>query len=269
MGGEQVARERVAVRDVQLSAFPDMAPDKPVGAIPASVQTGTNADLIAKVAPLYLTGSVLDVTYGEGKWWDRFTPDPFTFHDLVKVDGVDFRALPEDDRSATTVVFDPPYIISGGESATMPEFQNAYGVGGHNLQMTNSEGGNASLHDLIRGGVAECCRVADTWLLVKCMEFAQGGGVNNAFGSDFHDMPFAVTTWALGGGFIKHDTIVHHAGSGPGGHNIWTPTRCRRHHSYLLVFRRGTPAEINRVRLSLLAAAGSAAGLLESVGASS
>jgi hypothetical protein len=246
---------------VQLSAFPDIAPDKPVGPIPASVQTGTNADLIAKIAPLYLTGSVLDVTYGEGKWWDRFTPDPFTYHDLAKVPehpdgtGVDFRALPEADRSVDAVVFDPPYIISGGESATMPEFQNAYGVGGHNLQMTNSQGGNVALHDLIGGGVAECARVARTWLLVKCMEFAQGGGVNNAYGSDFHDVPYAVSTWALGAGFIKHDVIVHNAGSGPGGHNIWTPTRCRRHHSYLLVFRRGTSAEVARVRSSLLAAA--------------
>lgn len=227
-----------ATRDVQLSAFPEIQADKPVGSIVASVQTGTNADLIAKVAPLYLTGSVLDVTYGEGKWWDRFTPDPFTYHDLHKVDGVDFRALPHEDRSFDAVCFDPPYIISGGQSATMPGFQDAYGVGGHNLQMTNSEGGNKALHDLMQRGLRECIRVSRCWVLVKCMEFAQGGGVNNAFGSDFHDIPYGMTKWAIEGGCIKHDQIVHHAGSGPGGHNIWTPVRARRHHSYLIVFRR-------------------------------
>lgn len=232
---------RTTLRDVQLSAFPEIAPDKPVGPIPASVQGGTNADLMFEIAPLYLTGSVLDVTYGEGKWWDRFTPHPFTFHDLHKVDGVDFRALPEADQSIDTVCFDPPYIISGGKSAAMPEFQDAYGIGGHNLQMTNSEGGNVQLHDLIHGGIDECARVARTWLLVKCMEFAQGGGVNNAFGSDFHDIPYGVTKWALEAGFIKHDQIVHHAGSGPGGHNIWDVKRARRHHSYLIVFRRKGP----------------------------
>ena len=102
-------------RDMQLSLVEGM--ERPVGPLPLSVQTGTNADLIAKVAPLYLTGSVLDVTYGEGKWWDRFTPDPFTFHDLHKVDGVDFTALPEADRSVDTVCFDPPYTISGGKAS--------------------------------------------------------------------------------------------------------------------------------------------------------
>lgn len=223
-------------RDVQLSAFPDISPDRPVGPLPASVQTGTNADLMARLAPLYLAGSVLDVTYGEGKWWDRFTPTPFAFHDLHKVDGVDFRALPEADSSVDTVCFDPPYVISGGQSERMPEFQDAYGIGGHNLQMTNSEGGNVLLHDLIRGGLEECIRVSRRWVLVKCMEFAQGAGVNNAFGSDFHDIPYAVTKWALEAGCWKHDQIVHHAGSGPGGHNIWTTKRARRHHSYLIIF---------------------------------
>jgi len=223
---------------VQLSAFPEIQADKPVGAILGSVFTGTNADLMKAVAPLYLTGSVLDVTYGEGKWWDRFTPDPFTFHDLHKVDGVDFRQLPEADSSIDTVCFDPPYVISGGKGDE--DFQGRYGIGGHRLKMTNSGGGNAALHDLIRGGLAESMRVARRFVLVKCMEFAQGGGVHNDYGTDFHDMPFAVASWAVAGGWIKHDTIVHHTGAGPGGHNIREPSRARRHHSYLLVFRPDT-----------------------------
>ena len=234
-----------ATRDVQLSAFPEIQMDKPVGKIIGSVFTGTNADLIRAVAPMYLAGSVLDVTYGEGNWWTRYTPEPFTFHDLHKVDGVDFRALPEPDSSVDTVCFDPPYVISGGESEHRPEFQNAYGIGGHNLKMTNSEGGNAALHALIRGGLVESMRVARRFVLVKCMEFAQGGGVHNDFGTDFHDIPFAVTTWALEAGWVKHDTIVHHTGTGPGGHNIFEPVRARRHHSYLLVFR-PNPKAANR-----------------------
>lgn len=250
---------------MQLSAFPDIAPNKPVGPLPASVQTGTNADLILSVAPIYLTGSVLDVTYGEGKWWDRFTPDPFTYHDLIKVPehedgtGVDFRNLPHADRSFDTVCFDPPYIISGGQSATMPEFQDAYGVGGHNLQMTDSEGGNVALHNLIRGGLLEAIRVSRRFVLVKCMEFAQGSGVNNAFGSDFHDIPFAVKTWALAAGCTTHDTIVHHAGSGPGGHNIFTAKRARRHHSYLIVFTVPRADPVIRVRCSEIEALAAAA----------
>jgi len=55
-------------RDLQLSLLPDLRPDKPVGPVPQSVQhVSTNAELIAAVAPIYLTGSVLDVTYGRGK----------------------------------------------------------------------------------------------------------------------------------------------------------------------------------------------------------
>ena len=226
-----------AARDMQLSLVEGM--ERPVGPLPLSVQTGTNADLIARIAPLYLTGSVLDVTYGEGKWWDRFTPHPFTFHDLHKVDGVDFRALPHDDGSFDAVCFDPPYVISGGESTskTGRHFQDSYGIGGHNLRATNSEGGNAKLHDLIQAGLIECIRVSRGWVLVKCMEFAQGGGVKTSIGRDFHDMPFLVTRWALEAGCIKHDQIVHHSGTGPGGHNITTIKRARRAHSYLLVFR--------------------------------
>ena len=52
-------------RHVQLSAFPDLQPGKPIGYILPSVFQGTNADLMAAVAPYYLTGSVCDLTYGE------------------------------------------------------------------------------------------------------------------------------------------------------------------------------------------------------------
>lgn len=233
---EQV-EARTAKRNVQLSAFPDIAPDKPVGPLPASVQTGTNADLIWTVAPLYLTGSVLDVTYGEGKWWDRFTPNPFTFHDLHKIDGVDFRALPEADSSIDTVCFDPPYVISGTNSSARlgGEFQDRYGIGLHNLpDMPNHGTGNSAFEEMIVGGLLESIRVARRWVLVKCMEFSQGSHVHPS--KSFHDIPHLVTSAALAVGCVKHDQIVHHTGSGPGGHNIFEAKRARRHHSYLIVF---------------------------------
>jgi hypothetical protein len=225
------------VRPVQLSAFPDLAPDKPTGRILPSVFVGTNADLMAAVAPYYLTGSVCDVTYGEGNWWTRFTPDPFTYHDLHKVDGVDFRALPEADSSIDTVCFDPPYVISGTHSSDRlgDGFQNRYGIGLHNLPiMPSTSDGVSAFEHLIVGGLAECIRVARSWVLVKCMEFSQGNHVPPA--RSFHDIPHLVTTTALTLDCLKHDQIVHHTGSGPGGHNIFDPKRARRHHSYLLVF---------------------------------
>lgn len=209
-----------ATRDMQLSLVDGM--DKPVGRVIESVFKGTNADLMAAVAPIYLTGSVLDTTYGAGKWWTRYRPDPFTYHDLA-TDGVDFRHQPHDDNSFDTVVFDPPYIPAGGQpTQDKAAFREAYGLGwGANYRSA------AELRDLIRDGLTESARVAKTFLLVKCMEFVSSG---------FHDMPVDVAVWAAEAGWRKHDTIVHHGGTGPGGHNITTIKRARRAHSYLLVF---------------------------------
>lgn len=217
------------VRHVQMSAFPDLQPDKPIGPILPSVFVGTNADLMAAVAPFYLTGSVCDVTYGEGGWWTRYQPDPFVAHDKFKLDGVDFTALPEADDTYDAVCFDPPYTISGGESTgnlSGGPFQDRYGIGHKRI-----DGGNKSFDSLIITGLREAIRVSRQWVLVKCMEFAQGGGP-----SGFHDIPHDVTREARASGCFKHDQIVHHTGSGPGGHNIFDPKRARRHHSYLLVF---------------------------------
>jgi hypothetical protein len=196
--------------------------ERPVGPILLSVFAGSNAELVRAVAPLYMTGSVLDVTYGGGKWWELYQPDPFRWHDLA-VDAVDFRALPETDDEFDTVVFDPPYVESGGVG-TLGGFQERYGLGRRNLPN--------GPRSLVLDGLAEVCRVARTYVLVKCMEYAQGGR------PDFRDIPTDVTNAARELGWIKHDQIVHHTGPGPGGHNIFTVKRARRAHSYLLVFAR-------------------------------
>lgn len=214
-------------RDVQLSIIEGM--DRPVGRILPSVFSGSNADLMAAVAPLYLTGSVLDVTYGEGKWWDRFWPQgAFAYHDLHKVDGVDFRALPEADRSWESVCFDPPYVLSGGQPTKAiadGEFQNRFGIGNQ-----NGVSGWGAFSTLLLDGLAEVCRVSSEFVLVKCMEFAGSKGL--------HDPPTIITNAAAGHGWHLHDRIVHHTGTGPGGHNIFDVKRARRAHSYLLVFAR-------------------------------
>lgn len=210
-------------RDVALSMFPEVVADKASGPILKSVFRGTNADLMAAVAPLYLSGSVLDVTYGEGKWWTRFTPDPFVFHDL-KVDGVDFTNLPHADGEFATVTYDPPYVPAGGAatSASVASFRSAFGLdAGRTAQDFDS---------MVMAGLAECARVAERWLLVKCMEFVGS--------AQFCDMPTDITNAARALGWVLHDRIVHDTGTGPGGHNIFTVKRARRAHSYLLVFTR-------------------------------
>lgn len=218
------------IRPVQASMFPDIAPDKPTGPILPSVFVGTNADLMAAVAPLYLTGSVCDVTYGDGNWWTKYRPADFVAHDKYKLDGVDFTDLPEQNNTYDAVCYDPPYVISGGPSSANldSDLQGRFGIGTQNMAA------EPPFEDLLRRGLWEAIGVSRCWVLVKCMEFAQGGTGPRGF----HDTPYMMTKWAIERGAYKHDQIVHHTGSGPGGHNIFEPKRARRHHSYLLVFKK-------------------------------
>ena len=213
-------------RDLQLSLLPDLRPDKPVGPVPQTVQhVSTNAELIAAVAPIYLTGSVLDVTYGRGKWWDTFRPEPFAYHDL-RLDGVDFRYLPELAQSWDTVVFDPPYVESGSRTtSSRRDFLDGFGLG------TDADGRVSPVDtwEQMRDGLAEACRVARRFVLVKCMEYVAW--------HRFHDAPTAVILEADRQGWRLHDRIVHASGGGVGGtYRIRTVKRCERAHSYLLVF---------------------------------
>lgn len=212
-----------ATRIVQPSLWPELIADKPLGPIVGSVQVGTNSDLIAAVAHLYLTGDVCDVTYGRGGWWRTYRPPGLVGHDLdpLKGDGVDFTDLPEEDGTYDAVCYDPPYVATGGQATTtaVGDYRDRFG-----LTHTN----NALLWELVRAGLSEAARVSRRWVLVKCMDYVSG--------STFHLGHRRVMDMAEELGLTVYDLIVHHTGSGPGGHNIYVVKRARRHHSYLLVF---------------------------------
>ena len=212
-----------AERDIQLSFLPGL--DRPVGPVLQSVQVGDNADLIAAVAPIYLTGSVLDVTYGRGTWWRTFRPHIFGAHDIA-TDGVDFRHLPYADDTWDAVTFDPPYVESGSRAtSSRPDFLHRYGLGIEREDRTKPDDVRGAMLE----GVAECCRVARRFVLVKAMEYVAG--------PRFHDVPTAVVNRAGAEGWQLWDRIVHHTGGGiGGGYRIRTVKRAQRAHSYLLVF---------------------------------
>lgn len=133
--------------------------------IPATYPWASNASLIAAVARLgYLDGSVLDVTYGKGSFWKIFRPADFHAHDL-RLDGVDFRNLPEADDSYDVVVLDGPYKLNGTPSAA----DVRYGV---DEPATWQE-----RHALIRAGMDEGARVARKRLIVKCQDQVCAGHV--------------------------------------------------------------------------------------------
>lgn len=138
---------------------------------------------------------------------------------------MDFTNLPHPDRSFDTVVYDPPYVPAGGAATKerlSKDFRSAFGL---------TAGRTAADFDaLVMAGLAECCRVSARYVLVKCMEFVGS--------ASFVDMPVQMANKAAAEGYVVHDRIVHHAGSGPGGHNIFTVKRARRVHSYLTVFIR-------------------------------
>jgi hypothetical protein len=210
-------------RPVQLSMV--LGHDIPVGPMVRSVVYGSNADLIAEIAPLYLTGSVLDVTYGRGMWWRRYRPDQLVGHDLA-TDGVDFRELPYGDRAFDSVCFDPPYVPRHGPAdATCPrdqDFRDRYG-----LQESRS---HAAMRSLIAEGLAEVARVSRRWVLVKCCDYTTARNLQLGH--------VEVIEAAAAHGLRTHDLIVHASGTGPGGRQIRTVIRTRRSHSYLLVFRK-------------------------------
>lgn len=212
----------MTLRPVQTALLDEH--ERPVGPIPESVVFGDNAALIASVAPLYLTGSVLDVTYGRGMWWRRFRPAELVAHDLA-LDGVDFRELPHEARAFDSVCFDPPYVPrQGPKPATKIEdaaYRARYGL--------DTPRGPRELERLIFAGLAECARVARHWVLVKCCDYVNWRRLQ------LGHVKLILEAERLG--LRLHDLLIHAAGTGPGGSQILTIKRARRAHSYLCVFQ--------------------------------
>lgn len=124
--------------------------------------------MIADVAQLgYITGTVLDVTYGNGTFWKYWTPPVLITHDLA-IDGVDFRKLPEPDASVDCVVLDPPYKLNG--TPALGEFDERYGISVMTWQQR---------HMMIARGIREAERVLRVTghLLLKCQDQVCSGHV--------------------------------------------------------------------------------------------
>lgn len=130
----------------------------------------TNAHMIADVAKLgYLDGTVLDATFGEGNFWTEFYPDHLDTNDLYKpaMWRQDYKDLPFADNRFDSVVFDPPYKLSG--TPALGQFDLRYGT---ERPMTLQQ-----RMDDILGGTIECYRVCSKYLLVKCQDQVCSGKV--------------------------------------------------------------------------------------------
>lgn len=192
----------------------------------------TNAELIADVAQLgYLDGRVLDATYGEGKFWTAHRPEGLTTNDRYKDADLhfDYCAAPFADRTFDSVVFDPPYRLSGRRDRGNFDFR-------FGLMEYRS---NDEILDDIVAGARECYRVTARYLLVKCQDQVNGGRVR--WQTDM------VTDCVTGMGARKvdrFDFVMPSLRPQPAHRRQLT---ARRNHSTLLIFRRpqGTAAPSN------------------------
>jgi hypothetical protein len=199
----------------------------------------TNAALLAKhVRPLWIRDDdlVLDVTYGEGRWWDQWRPPRLVGMDLEKGPCMaDFRELPVRSGSVEVVAYDPPYIPQGGrDTSTLPDFMERYGL--RDVATNHRE-----LFELFRGGMAEVARVLtrDGRALVKCMDFVEWHSYHSGLG--------AMVDAAHAHRLELEDVFIHVTAEGaqPKLHPDGTPRRqwhSFRTHSYLAVFVRNVKA---------------------------
>lgn len=189
----------------------------------------TNGALIADVAALgWITNemTVLDVTYGYGKFWTVYRPPLLTGTDINpnKSDkgSVDFTNLPYQDDWFDVVVFDPPYKLSGTPS--LDDFDEKYGI-----EMPTRWQDRMTL---IVEGAAECARVAHHTVIVKCQDQVVSGKMR--WQTD------EVTTAITSVGFRKADRFEYGAGRGRPQPDGRMQKHARHEASQLLVFARGS-----------------------------
>jgi hypothetical protein len=204
-----------------------------------------NGDLIAEVAKLWMKPeyTVVDITSGNQKWWTKFRPEDLICHDLdpEKGDGVDFRALPEEDGSVDVVVFDPPFVSVGGrKTSTITGMLESYGL----VHAPNTPAG---VDDLIYEGITEAARIVRTggFLWLKCMSYISSGKFHQG-----HNI--AVNNALFDGYWTQVDEFIHHSGPGPQPTTNLdgTPRRqvhSRNVHSFLCIFQR-TKKRVRDVR---------------------
>lgn len=196
------------------------------GLIKAVTAWPNNAALIADCARIgYLDGELvtLDPTYGRGMWWTKWRPTDLIMHD-IRLDGVDFRHLPEADDSISQAVFDPPYMAPGGrKTSTIGDFNDRFGL--HESARTPADN-----QVVINDGIGELARVLThrAVLLVKCMDYVNSGRL-------FPGTHYTLTH-ALASGFRLVDRLEHVGRMGP--QSQTTQVHARRNLSTMFVLER-------------------------------
>jgi hypothetical protein len=187
-----------------------------------TAQQGTNADLIAAVARLYLRPGlrVADVTYGRGVFWQKVDLSQIDLLGTDLADGTDFRELPYTDQSVDVVVLDPPYMHNPGRpQVDYRNVETTRGMSHADIMLLYTEGMREAMRVLRLGGL----------LWVKCQDEIESGRQcwsHIEIEQDARDLGFcAVDLFVL----VRPAATVQ----------VKRQLHARKNHSYLWVFRRG------------------------------
>lgn len=188
---------------------------------------GTNADLIANAARLYLHPGdhVLDATYGKGRFWKKYdrTQIRLVTNDLITPADVkcDFRHLPFADGTFDHSFLDPAYMHDGATVMIR---------GTYNNNVTTGKMNHIGIIRMYEAGMNECARVtkSDGCIWVKGQDEIASG---QQCWSQLQLMLIACKM-----GLTLHDSFVLCNGAP---HIQSYPQRhARRNHSFLLIFRK-------------------------------
>ncbi len=181
----------------------------------------TNGHMIADVAALQLIPEpVIDLTYGEGKFWTEYQPNDLTSNDLHKpadlsIDWTEVMPVEEQGQYGCAV-FDPPYKLNGTPTDT-----DRYGV--HEKvtvkeRLRRIEVGARNATSLIREGGT---------LLVKVQ--------NQVANGEMHWQTDMVDNAVLIDGLFKKEAMFHFLHTA---RPQRSQRRARNNYSTLLVYRR-------------------------------
>jgi hypothetical protein len=187
----------------------------------------TNGALIADVATLHLgdVRTMLDATYGRGRWWTEWQPPKLYTNDL-HTDAefsYDFRRMPFRDGEFDAVAYDPPYKLNG--TPALGDFDDAYGIG----QPTDWR----DRMTLIFDGLEECLRIASMVVLVKCQDQVCSGRIR------WQTVEVTNRAAGLGWRLVDRFDMLGGSRSQPGGRR---QVHARNRPSTLLVFRPAVPS---------------------------
>lgn len=171
--------------------------------IPVAHTWRTNAELLTHAAfPILRTArlwddtmTLLDPTYGDGKWWAEYVPPNLVYHTRRTHPEWDFRSMPYGADTFDGCVFDPPYCGKGGRATSgIKEMDDAYGL-------TDSPASPKALLEQNITGLTECLRVTRRFVLMKSMDFVAGG--------ELHCHTRALEDVAAAAGWSVYERFIH------------------------------------------------------------